>query len=453
MCPYSERAREIRYVLVRTLIRGVEFGGELSSLRPRVRVQCGWVCESWHAGELAGACKGALCTPGPACWILAGLKTSVRHAGIRPIHGGRQISGAPMWLMLNILLAIGPGLSAESLREALERFTRGAYGPAATLLSECLSLEEASSDCARGLYTLATIRRAEGNDKEAAEIMRQLVARHASSPWAPHAHSYLSELAAGRNDWDEAIDHVAEVIALYVTGDHAALDDPFCHRAFKQIISYHARLHSEVDEAEQYRLLRSRFAVDTATGRVIALRIGMDPSGEDTNLVLNPGFEWDGRQVAVPVGWRSIGTEPDSDNDLDGVIAQGGFSPPHEGGFCTGKFTGWGVHRGWVYQRVRVTPGYRYEVGVFASTPAQEDRPGQVRLGMDVEGGTDPLDERVQWTEYASPREAYEKLVIEEVEIGRADDPHLTVFLELRQDHPAAPNAMLFDDAWVRRAR
>jgi hypothetical protein len=174
-----------------------------------------------------------------------------------------------------------------------------------------------------------------------------------------------------------------------------------------------------------------------------------------SNLLRNPGFEWDGEgQILPPVGWEYLGTEPNPGDDADGTLNASIFDvgEPHSGRFCAGKFTSYGSHRGWILQTIPVERGREYECFAWGRVRGQPDAVGRIRVGVDPTGGTDPHGESVIWSGYASPRDAYEQLGFTGDDAVRSRGDTLTLFLEIRQDDIRPDNSMLFDDACVRLA-
>ena len=99
--------------------------------------------------------------------------------------------------------------------------------------------------------------------------------------------------------------------------------------------------------------------------------------------------------------------------------------------------------------------GQRYEVTAYGMTPAPDEgaKPGQLRLGVDLEGGTHPGDGTVLWTEPISPRDDYELMAFKGDRAVMTTGRWITVYLELQQDVATNPNAMLLDDVMVRQAK
>jgi tetratricopeptide (TPR) repeat protein len=183
--------------------------------------------------------------------------------------------------------------------------------------------------------------------------------------------------------------------------------------------------------------------------------VGPDPEAGG-NLLRNPGFELDGKYVPEepPVGWQFEHEWGPHTKDNDGVIDTdflAGHGRPRTGKFCAGKYTNWGLAHGWYVQSVRAIPGEKYDCAIYALTGPATGTQGQVRLGIDPAGDTDPRADTVIWTEYESTNGVYQRIALDG---GRAMSPsadHITLFLELRQDTRAGHNVMLFDDASIVR--
>lgn len=350
---------------------------------------------------------------------------------------------------------ISCGLHAQGVDpyvDAQQSYAGGQYEQAAEKLRALV----AASKPARlppTLYTLAMVQLALGHNTEADVTLQRLTTDFGNDVWALPAYALLAQRAAARSEWERAGALTAQFLDRYMATPYATVDDATSGQMTARLLEY-ARRRAPGDSVEVVRKrLATQYPPSSGAGRALAWSIEPDPADADANLVHNPAFDLDGRQTGLPVGWSYHGTEPDLWDDCDGVLGDSGVVRSRSGGFCAGKFTSWGRHRGWLYQRVRVLPGQRYDVSAFGLTPTTGGQPGQLRLGVDVTGAIDPEADGVRWTPSVSPEKEYERMALEGPEAVRVEGDALTVFLEIRQDNPVAPNAMLFDDVSVRRAR
>ncbi|GMU22648.1 MAG: hypothetical protein AMXMBFR13_27330 [Phycisphaerae bacterium] len=359
--------------------------------------------------------------------------------------------------MLIWLLLLGPLIAADanSLSRAEILFYHGHYHQSQQLLIDFVRQEPGAAHGSRALYLLATIHEAQQRPAEAVNRLEELLHRYPSSPWAPGACARLADHAAARGERDRERGLIERFLELYLADSNATLDDRVCGRMYDRLAKATAARGNGAGTPAVGELLKSLYPEESAAGRVVAYWTPPNVADPKANLVLNPGFELDGRDVPVPVGWSCIGSEPNFQDDLDGVFMAGVPSPivqPHSGRSCAGKFSGHGKHLGWLRQRVPVTSGARYEVTAHAFTPISKDYPARLRLGVDPDGGFDPEAPSVRWTSPVSPTGGYERIGFEQATAILASGDRLTLFLEVHQEVPADPNAMLWDDVAVRRA-
>lgn len=338
----------------------------------------------------------------------------------------------------------------------LQFYRNGQYEQALAELNERLQQKLPEPVAAQALYAVASIHFSQKKTAEAEAVLLQLVNSYPRSPWALNAYDQLADRAEKSGNWVAAGQRIGQFLDLYVQGEFATLDDLICQRMFNRLVEYTGRSSGVKDLNEVYGELRNKYPPGTHAGRVVEFHARPDPKDPEANLVLNPGFELDARACGTPIGWSYKGTEPNVQDDADGVMQTGRpveMIKARSGTFCAGKYTGWGKHRGWFFQRVAVMGGRKYEVTAFGMTPASKGQPGQLRLGLDLGGGTDPEAEQVRWTALLSATAGYEKLGFEGSSAVMAQGDRITVFLELRQENPVDPNAMLFDDVAVRQAK
>jgi hypothetical protein len=335
-------------------------------------------------------------------------------------------------------------------------FRDGQYEAADAALARAADQSPQAKTAAEALYALGSVRAAAGRWVEAENAWRRLITEHPGSPWVLAALSRLGERAEQAKEWDRARDLTAAFMERYLASRGTGVDDLVCRRMFERLIACERGEQGERATREVHSALKTRYPSDSVVGRVIEYHAGVDPNDPSANLVLNPGFELDARVIGAPLGWSFRGTEPDVQDDADGVFEAGARSAlvrPRSGRFCAGKFTGWGKHRGWLFQQIPVIKGMRYDVQAFGHTPAQGGSPGRLRIGVDPQAGVDPENPGLRWSAPILAAEAYQKISLEGANAVQAEGEVMTLFLELRQDQPAEPNAMLFDDVSVSRSK
>jgi hypothetical protein len=179
----------------------------------------------------------------------------------------------------------------------------------------------------------------------------------------------------------------------------------------------------------------------------------VDPAQE---LLTNPGFEADGTDfVNPPAAWGIVHTNEAWDGTLAADSWGGNITtPPRSGIFCAGKVTNWGAPQLYYYQEVSVSPGLKYDCSAYVHTPVTTtpENPGQVRVGVDPNGGTDPFSADVVWTAGTTSTAGYSLLGLTGGSAVTATGTTLTLFLEARTLASDWWNGMLFDDASVKRS-
>lgn len=357
-----------------------------------------------------------------------------------------------LWTAAFLLSLPCSGMDAEVAR-GLSLYRQGDYDAAVEAFRQAES-SGARDGLDQALYTLATIHESRGQSAEAAAVLRRLVEEAPNSPWAANAWSRLADHAVAARDWPRAASCTVRLLELHLAQDHATVDDRVCRRGFERLVEAERQHRPAAERAVAMQTLLERHAADTPAGRVVRYWLPADPADPEANLVSNPGFDLDARDIGTPVGWTVLGTEPNIEDDFDGALSDGfgGVVQARSGGFCGGKFTMWGTHRGWLVQQVPVRPERTYAASVYGFTPATAGNPGRLRLGVDPRGGTDPEAAGVRWTESLSATDSYRLLALDGASAIRPEGSRITLFLELRQEITVPPNAMLFDDASVRPA-
>ncbi len=357
-------------------------------------------------------------------------------------------------------LSCAVSLAAASLAadnpwaDGFTAFRTGRYGAAVTPLEQIAESGPAENG-ARALLMLASMARVRGETEQAAAYLHRLLEKYPRNHWASRGAGDLVDLRLAQDNHEQAMNAIERFLAVYLETRFSTVDDPSCTRMFTMLVDCQRALSPGLEDASLLQTLRDSFYTPSEIGRVVALHAGVDPRRAGENLVLNGDFELDGKALGTPVGWTYRGTEPELFNDFDGVITGGGQGElirAAGGDFCAGKFTSYGRHRGWLFQRVPVIAGRRYQVSARGMTPAQEGSPGTIRMGVDLTGGDEPESDRVHWSQPLSNEKEYVLLEPAGDQALAATGDALTVFLEIRQDTVAAPNAMLFDDVIVREA-
>lgn len=212
---------------------------------------------------------------------------------------------------------------------------------------------------------------------------------------------------------------------------------------------------------------------DAATGRI--LKTGDDPDRTHVSTYLrgydlavidvggtpyvppladptrNGGFEEDDVSRAFPprfwLGWG----DDNPDGTLNGYEfgLGGALFLPRTGDWCAGKYTDWGTTQSaGMLQVLTVVPSRDYVCQAWGYTPGVPDsRPlGELRLGVDLNGGTDRNSPSIAWTPWSSFPDAWTRFgFLEDSPVTPTGDT-MTLFLEYRQPTARPPNGMLFDD-------
>lgn len=173
------------------------------------------------------------------------------------------------------------------------------------------------------------------------------------------------------------------------------------------------------------------------------------PPGE---RLVNGGFEDDGDDFAnPPSGWSGWADVESADGTLQSTSWLPYLTlPVRTGQFGAGKVTNYGMPQVGFYQRVAVTPGIRYACSAWIRTPRTDTwGEGEIRLGVDLSGGTDPYSGAIVWTDWQSSVDAWRRIGFVADEALVAMSTQLTLFIAQRQTTSRAWNAMLVDDASV----
>lgn len=188
-------------------------------------------------------------------------------------------------------------------------------------------------------------------------------------------------------------------------------------------------------------------------------------SGQEINLLANPGFENPYRSVdgrpprQVADGWNPWHI-PATANMPSWQNQQPEYEPAapdatriRSGGNAQRYFSYFATHEGGVFQRVTgITPGTELRFSVYAyvwsstfSDTAISELPGGiiVQVGIDPTGGTDGTSSSVVWSPPAEQYDAYRQYAV----IATASSNAVTVFVRSRVTEPIENNNIYLDDA------
>jgi len=354
--------------------------------------------------------------------------------------------------VLTVLLLAGPRAGADLLDDGFARLRAGDDETAARDLAAFAEQNPKDKKASRALFTAGDIN--EGLDRvpEAIVIYQRVADGYGNDPWALKALDRLAKLHRERREWDDAVVFLARFVEVYLAVRRDTVDSPTVQDALDRIVDCRLEEDSSRTRDDALREILERYPEHPLREAVIAAG-GSRLLPPGSNLLQNPGFEWDGEgQRLPPVGWEYLGTEPDPGDDADGTLNAHVYdvSEPRSGEFCAGKFTSYGTHRGWFFQTITAEPGKEYECFAFGRVRGEEGGTGRLRVGVDPSGAANPLGTSVLWSDYVSPLEEYVRIGFVGDEAIRAVGANLTIFLEMRQDDIRPDNAMLFDDACVR---
>jgi len=353
------------------------------------------------------------------------------------------------------ILLFAPFAPAAGLWDrAMDRLESGDYEGAAADLETFARENPRDRNSPHALFLAGDLAQSLGRNSEALDLYQSAVDEYKTGPWVLKSLDRLAKLHRERTEWDAAQNALIRFIEVYLQTRKDTVAGPPVQEAIERIVEVRREEDPSRTREDVLRSLVADFP-DPPIRDAVMVEDGGRFLPPGSNLLRNPGFEWDREaQILPPVGWEYLGTEPNLDDDLDGTLNASVFDvgEPRSGEFCAGKFTSYGSHRGWLFQTVPVEQGREYECFAFGCVRGQPDAVGRVRVGVDPSGGSDPRAESVLWSEYASPLEAYEKLGFWGEDPVRARTDSFTIFLEIRQDDIRPDNAMLFDDACVKTA-
>lgn len=197
---------------------------------------------------------------------------------------------------------------------------------------------------------------------------------------------------------------------------------------------------------------------------IISLGSIAPSTAQDGNLLRDGGFEgsFTGRgrpDLNIPAEWSLWFTEsPRAEfwQNLPPVaFPHRGPDPAPHGGVLAFNFNkGFATYTAAIYQQVAVTEGANLTASAWAflrvcDIPENSDRctsspefGASVRIGIDPNGGTNPYDSDVVWTN-GTPHEQWQELTVSTTATGST----VTVFLMSSQEWPGDINNAYFDDA------
>lgn len=183
----------------------------------------------------------------------------------------------------------------------------------------------------------------------------------------------------------------------------------------------------------------------------------MPVSAQGVNLLADPGFDGesyvlvsidpdDQTTFSVPVGWGGgVVRQPHFETWMN--IQPTGF--PHTGPFLwSGPRSlhlgrGFATFTAWVYQQVSVQPGSPIQAG--ANAYLENNVGSAVRVGIDPNGGANPFDGAVVWSEWTGALNTWNFPRV----ASQANGKVATIFLFATQFFPSNPNGVYWDEAFL----
>jgi hypothetical protein len=162
--------------------------------------------------------------------------------------------------------------------------------------------------------------------------------------------------------------------------------------------------------------------------------------------VRNPSFEEHGMEPKYTPHWEKWGS-------IDGILEEGKtiFSHvrAHSGKYFLHAGAGSTTKNGGVYQLVGVEPNKKYRLSAWIQTAQEGGEKGEtaVRIGIDPFGDEDPKSRNIVWSKYEFSENEWKQISVEAV----AEQPVITIFIELRQLRPNLWNANWVDDVELQR--
>ncbi|MEM6283069.1 MAG: SH3 domain-containing protein [Chloroflexota bacterium] len=186
----------------------------------------------------------------------------------------------------------------------------------------------------------------------------------------------------------------------------------------------------------------------------------LDPS---TNYLRDPSFEgvYTGRDgfsdLNIPEGWNIRYYEEPRCCEWQNLrpVAFPHRSAPeiHEGELALNLNKDFATFTAVVYQQVTVPAGITVTASAWAWLHTCDPDPAicdssaasgaKVRVGVDPQGGTDPLAERVVWSAFSTPHDVWGNVGVQ----AQATGSTVTLFLYATQDFPQGLNRVYWDDA------
>jgi hypothetical protein len=190
------------------------------------------------------------------------------------------------------------------------------------------------------------------------------------------------------------------------------------------------------------------------------------PTG--VNFLTSPGFEGaytakGGPEMNVPEGWIPWHFEwADTDFPPEFKPAEAPFvNNIHSGQRALQYFKTWGTYHAGVYQKVAVTPGVKLRFSIYGKAWSRDDTgdcPAEqscnpadmgMRIGIDPQGGSDPLADTIVWSAQQSPIDQWTFFSVEAV----AESDIVTVFTWSSPSAPRRNQDTYWDDATLEAIR
>jgi uncharacterized protein YgiM (DUF1202 family) len=206
------------------------------------------------------------------------------------------------------------------------------------------------------------------------------------------------------------------------------------------------------------RFALTRFAVMLLLIVSVFAPVYSPASAQATNLLIDPGFEGeqyvlvsidpvDSTTFSVPQGWSGgVARSPSTESWMN--VQPTGF--PHTGPFVLSGGRSLHVARGfatftaWVTQQVSVQPNTDVQGG--ASGFIESGASAILRVGIDPNGGTNPFDPAVVWSEWQGALYQWNGA---SVNVRAGGSGVVTLFLYATQGIPNNPNGVYWDNAFL----
>jgi len=162
--------------------------------------------------------------------------------------------------------------------------------------------------------------------------------------------------------------------------------------------------------------------------------------------VRNYSFEEHGSEPRYTPHWKKWGS-------IDGILEEGKTIFSHVRARTGKRFlhagSGSNTKNGGVYQLVAVEQNKKYRLSAWIQTAQEGGEKGEtaVRIGIDPFGDEDPKSRNIVWSKYEFSENEWKQISVEAV----AEQPVITIFIELRQLRPNLWNANWVDDVELQK--